>query len=145
MITPVGNFSNFGTFFNYNNYNTQNNKTDPKEDECETCNNRRYQDKSNDGTVSFQMPTKMNPSEAAHMVRAHEQEHVRNEQQRAAENGGEVVAQSVRILYSTCYECGDVYVAGGETRTITKYANADFGAGLENPAEGIGDILDTMT
>ncbi|MCL2634168.1 MAG: hypothetical protein FWD34_06610 [Oscillospiraceae bacterium] len=94
--------------------------------ECEACKNRRYQDKSGDGTVSFQAPTKMSPDEAAHMVRAHEQEHVRNEQQRAKENNMEVVSQSVRIIYGTCHECGKSYVAGGETRTVTKYVNPDY-------------------
>ena len=68
----------------------------------------------------------MSPEEAAYMVRAHEQEHVRNEQHYARERGEQVVSQSVRIKYGTCSECGKIYVAGGETRTVTKYSNPDY-------------------
>jgi hypothetical protein len=116
--------------------------------ECQTCKNRRYQDKSDDGTVSFQMPTTMGPEEAASMVRSHEQEHVRNEQLRARENGEEVVAQSVRIIYGTCQECGKTYVAGGETRTITKYVNPDyydlFRVGAEDITRKKGGLLNAV-
>ena len=44
--------------------------------ECQTCKNRRYQDGSNDPSVSFKMPTKLSPERAAFAVRSHEMEHV---------------------------------------------------------------------
>ncbi len=50
---------------------------------------------------------------------AHEQEHVRNEQANARQEGRRVVAQSVRLFTATCPECGRTYVSGGETRTTT--------------------------
>lgn len=88
--------------------------------ECETCRNREYVDVSNDATVSFQTPTRMSPGTAEGMVRAHEQEHVTNEQARAADKGSRVVAQNVAIRYAICPECGRSYVAGGTTTTVTK-------------------------
>lgn len=94
--------------------------------ECETCSNRKYVDVSSDATVSFQTPTRMSPGTAESMVRAHEQEHVTNEQARAAEEGNRVVAQNVAIRYSICPECGRSYVAGGTTTTVTKQ-DADQG------------------
>lgn len=86
---------------------------------CETCAHRRYQDESGDGSVSFQSPTPIAPEAAASAVRAHEYEHVRNEQVYARQEGREVVSQSVRIFTAICPECGRVYVSGGETRTTT--------------------------
>lgn len=88
--------------------------------ECQTCKNRRYVDRSNDSTVSFQSPTKLTPGAAEGAVRAHEQEHVSNEQAKATEQGQRVVFQSVSIQYSICPECGRSYVSGGTTTTVTK-------------------------
>ncbi len=89
---------------------------------CETCANRRYQDESGDGSVSFQSPTPIAPEATASAVRAHENEHVRNEQVYAQQEGREVVSQSVRLFTSVCPECGRTYVSGGETRTTTASA-----------------------
>lgn len=118
------------------------------DEECVTCSNRTYQDKSDDSSVSFQSPTKMSPDQAAHMVRAHEAEHVRNEQQRAKENGAEVVAQSVQIFYANCGECGKSYVSGGETRTttVTRSDNTAelFNVGAANPDREVGGVLDAV-
>lgn len=86
---------------------------------CQTCENRRYQDDSDDPSVSFQVPTKMTPQEAALAVPAHEGEHVHNEQARADREGRRVISQSVRIHTSVCPECGRVYVSGGTTTTVT--------------------------
>lgn len=86
---------------------------------CSTCANRRYQDESGDGSVSFQSPTPIAPEAAASAVRAHEYEHVRNEQTYARQEGRRVVSQSVRIFTAICPECGRTYVSGGETRTTT--------------------------
>ncbi|MBQ7981142.1 MAG: hypothetical protein IJ305_05980, partial [Oscillospiraceae bacterium] len=44
--------------------------------ECKTCENRRYQDGSDDMGVSFQTPTKVDPKAAAAKVKSHEMEHV---------------------------------------------------------------------
>lgn len=89
-------------------------------EECQTCSNRKYKDVSDDSSVSFQTPTRVAPGAAESQVRAHEQEHVTNEQTKAGQKGRKVVAQSVAIHYSVCSECGKSYVAGGTTTTITK-------------------------
>lgn len=94
--------------------------------ECETCRNRRYQDDSDDSAVSFQMATRMNPTQAQHRVRAHEMEHVRRESAKASEEGKVVVSQSVQIMTDTCEECGKIYVSGGLTRTKTRTDMRDF-------------------
>lgn len=94
--------------------------------ECEKCKNRRYQDVSNDSAVSMQGPTKMRPEEAVHKVKAHEMEHVRREQFKAAESDHKVVSQSVQIHTRFCEECGKSYVSGGTTRTTTRYVNSDY-------------------
>ena len=88
--------------------------------ECETCNSRRYQDVSNDSSVSFQAPTRIGPHEAAAAVAAHEAEHVANEQIYAERDGREIVSQTVRLHTAICPECNIIYVSGGETRTLSK-------------------------
>jgi ferredoxin-like protein FixX len=97
-------------------------KKRPADEECQTCKERRYKDVSNDSTVSFQTPTKLDRGEAAYAVRAHEQEHVSHEQAKAEREGREVVSQNVVIHYDVCPECGKVYVAGGTTTTATRSA-----------------------
>lgn len=92
--------------------------------ECETCKNRKYQDGS-DEMVSFKSATHISPNAAASAVRAHEQEHVSNAYQSAAENNGKVVSVSVAIHTAVCPECGRSYVSGGETTTQIKYYNED--------------------
>jgi hypothetical protein len=87
--------------------------------ECETCKERTYQDRSNDPNVSFKAPGHISPQSAGEVVRAHEQEHVANQQASALRDGRRVISQSVRIFSSVCPECGKVYVSGGETRTVT--------------------------
>lgn len=86
---------------------------------CHTCENRRYVDKSDDASVSYQTPTKISPNMAASAVAAHEQEHVRNEQSNAHREGRQIVSQSVTLTYDTCPECGKQYVSGGTTRTTS--------------------------
>ena len=88
--------------------------------ECQTCKNRKYQDVSDDPGVSFKSASKVGPEGAAAAVRGHEYEHVYRNQAKAAREGKEVVYQSVRIKTAICPECGDSYVAGGETTTVTK-------------------------
>jgi len=89
--------------------------------ECTTCARRRYQDKSDDPSVSFQAPTQLSAAEAEVMVRVHEQEHVRHETAKAEREGKEVDTR-VTIHYSVCPECGRVYCSGGTTRVATREA-----------------------
>lgn len=95
-------------------------KLNGKQDECQTCKNRKYQDVSDDPGVSFKSAAKVGPEGAAAAVRGHEYEHVYRNQAKAAREGKEVVSQSVRIKTAICPECGDSYVAGGETVTVTR-------------------------
>ena len=87
--------------------------------ECKTCARRRYQDRSDDPSVSFQTPTHLSPAEAEVMVRVHEQEHVRHETAKAKREGKEVDTR-VTVHYSVCPECGHAYCSGGTTRVVTR-------------------------
>ena len=109
-----------------------------EEVECQTCQERRYQDRSNDGAVSFQSPTNISPEASDALVRAHESEHVRNEQVNAEQKGGEVISQSVRISYARCPECGKTYASGGETTTTTLYDKKQAQGGE------VGDVFDAV-
>ncbi len=97
-------------------------KLKDKEDngECETCKNRKYQDESDDPGVSFKSASKVSKGAAGAAVRGHEQEHVVRERAKAEREGREVVSQNVVIKTAICPECGDSYVAGGETTTVTR-------------------------
>lgn len=90
---------------------------------CETCEKRKYQDGSDDPSVSFQSPTRIDPDTAAATVRGHEMEHVFHEQAKAEREDRKVVSQSVMLHTGICPECGKVYVSGGTTRTVTKAEN----------------------
>lgn len=94
-----------------------------EEGECQTCKERKYQDGSDDPGVSFKTPTNVDPSQAAAAVRGHEMEHVTREQAKAQREDRKVVSQSVTYHTEICPECGDVYVSGGTTRTVTKADN----------------------
>ena len=91
-----------------------------KEGECQTCEERKYQDGSDDMGVSFQTPTNVKPEAAASAVRGHEMEHVYREQAKADREGRKVVSQTVTMHTEICPECGKAYVSGGTTRTVTK-------------------------
>jgi hypothetical protein len=141
----LSNYSNYNNYYNYNYDYAVNNQSVQDNDSvsgssrgCDTCDNRQYMDKSADGTVSMQTPTKMKPTEAAHGVIAHEMEHIRNDRQSAEAKGNEVVYQSVRLHYDVCRECGISYVAGGEATTAWK-STPEFNNGAEN---AVGDLLD---
>lgn len=99
-------------------------KTDPGY-KCETCENRKYQDGSNEHDVSFKSASKVAPEAAASAVRSHEQMHVTNAYQKAEKDNGKVVSANVTIHTSICPECGKTYVSGGTTRTTIKYSNED--------------------
>ena len=92
--------------------------------ECQTCKRRKYQDVSNDPSVSFKAPTSLSPGAEGYAVAAHESEHVANEKGKATRNGREVVSQTVQINTAVCPECGRMYVSGGKTTTVTR-ANPD--------------------
>lgn len=89
--------------------------------ECETCANRKYQDGSNEGDVSFKAPGHIDPGSSAATVMAHEQEHVANAYEKAEKGNGKVVRASVRLETSVCPECGRSYISGGVTNTMIKY------------------------
>lgn len=121
-------------------------KSEGKEDgECETCKNRRYQDESDDPGVSFKSASKIASGTAEAAVRGHEYEHVNRNQAKADREGKEVVYQTVRIKHGICPECGDSYVSGGETVTVTKAKNDErFQVGLENEEGEIGGLFDEV-
>lgn len=96
-----------------------------KGEACETCESRKYKDQSNDPSVSFQTPTHISPEQATAAVKSHEYEHVRNEQARAQREGREVLYQTVVLHGGICPDCGKPYVAGGETRTVTRGSISD--------------------
>ena len=88
---------------------------------CETCENRKYKDGSDEGDVSYKSATHISPGNAASAVRAHEQEHVSNAYEKAAKSDGKVMSASVKINTAICPECGRSYVSGGLTTTQIKY------------------------
>ena len=90
-----------------------------EEGKCQTCEERKYQDGSDDAGVSYQTPTHIDPDQAPAAVRGHEQEHVVREQAKAGREDRKVVSQSVSLHTDICPECGRVYVSGGTTRTTT--------------------------
>ena len=101
------------------------------EAECQTCKERKYQDGSDDPGVSFKTPTNVAPELAASAVRGHEQEHVVRKQAEARREGPEVVFPTGTYHTAICPECGKVYVSGGTTRTSTRAAQEQPGAGTE--------------
>lgn len=96
-----------------------------EESECQTCKNRKYQDGSDEGNVSFKAAAHISPESAASKVRAHENEHVSNAYKKAAKDNGKVVNASVTLQSSICPECGRTYVSGGLTKTAIQYKNED--------------------
>lgn len=119
-------------------------KLKDKEDngECQTCKNRKYQDESDDPGVSFKSASKIAKGAVGAAVRGHEQEHVVRERAKAERGGREVVSQSVVIKTAICPECGESYVAGGETTTVTR-AKVDPTGNIEEnhtaPLDGSGE------
>lgn len=90
--------------------------------ECQTCKERKYQDGSNE-MVSFKSAAHISPSASGSVVRAHENEHVRNAYSKASDGNGKVLQASVSLKTAICPECGTSYVSGGETRTRIQYTN----------------------
>ena len=69
--------------------------------ECETCKNRKYQDGSNE-MVSFKSASHISPQASSSRVRAHEQEHVTNAYNKAAQNNGKVLSATVSLRTAVC-------------------------------------------
>lgn len=111
---------------------------------CQTCDQRKYQDGSNDPGVSFKTPTKIGPGESASAVAGHENEHVVREQAKAQREDREVVSQSVSYSSAVCPECHRNYVSGGLTRTVTRGKRENPAADLAARANGIGRQLDAL-
>ena len=95
---------------------------DGRKKECQTCKNRKYQDGS-DEMVSFKSAAHISPQASASRVRAHEQEHVTNAYNKAAQNNGKVLSATVSLRTAVCPECGTVYTAGGTTTTKISYSD----------------------
>lgn len=106
-----------------------------EEGRCETCEQRKYQDGSDDAGVSFKTPTRIDPGQVASAVRGHEMEHVYREQARAQREGRKVVSQSVTLHTAICPECGKAYVSGGTTRTATRAVSEPPAAETQNQPE----------
>ncbi len=107
--------------------------------ECQTCENRRYQDGSDDNGVSFQTPTKIDPKSAAAQVKGHEMEHVYRNQAKAEREGNEIVSQSVTLHTGICPECGKTYISGGTTRTSIRGGGKEderFNVGIKGAEKG---------
>lgn len=115
--------------------------------ECETCATRTYKDGS-DENVSYKAPTHISPNAAGAAVRAHEQEHVANAYQKAAEHGNaQVINASVSIQTSVCPECGRSYVSGGTTTTQIRYNEDSYAQNAKSqdklliPGANVDDFL----
>ncbi|MBQ7359653.1 MAG: hypothetical protein IJY10_06600 [Lachnospiraceae bacterium] len=109
------------------------------DEECETCENRKYVDGSNEGNVSFKSPQKISPQSAASAVLSHEYEHVRNAMREDQKEDAELVSVSVSLKTAICPECGKTYVAGGETRTTMRYTSGG-GETAQQPEVASGDM-----
>lgn len=123
-VGAIGGYSPISYISPYASSSKNVDKTDPNY-ECQTCENRKYQDGSDEHDVSFKNATKVSPEAAASAVRSHEQMHVKNAYQKAEEDNGKVISASVSIHTSVCPECGKTYVSGGTTRTQIKYTNEE--------------------
>ena len=106
---------------------------------CETCEQRKYQDGSDDMSVSYQTPTRIAPENVASAVRGHEMEHVVREQASAEREDRRVVSQSVTMHTAICPECGTVYVSGGTTRTTTA-SDPEPEMPVRKPEEGFSAV-----
>ncbi len=86
---------------------------------CPVCENRKYQDGSDDPGVSLKFATKLNPHAATAAIRAHEYQHVRRHQMEADKQDRKIISQTVMLRTRRCPCCGKMYTAGGTTKTVT--------------------------
>ncbi len=130
--------------YRINNLRERLDKIRTEDGECKTCENRKYQDESDDPGVSFKSASKISSGSAEAAVRGHEQEHVTRNQAKAERENKEVVYQSVIIKRAICPECGDSYVSGGETTTMTRSKPEQrFNVGIADNKEN-GTLLDIL-
>ena len=106
-----------------------------EETSCPVCENRKYQDGSNDPGVSMKFATKLNSYSATAAVRAHEYQHVRHHQMEAQEKDRKIISQTVMLRVRRCPHCGKMYTAGGVTKTVTA-AYSDCAQKDAQPAQG---------
>lgn len=121
FVVPISNI-HYVTPINTDNTVESSNPVDPVE--CTTCQNRRYQDGS-DEMVSFKTPGKISAEESFAKVSAHEQEHVTNAIAEGNEPGKKLISANVSLKTAMCPECGKAYIAGGTTRTMMKTYGED--------------------
>lgn len=120
---PIGETENDQNSINPDEVKKAGRRSSPED--CKTCKERKYQDGSDEGNVSFKTASHISPEAAASRVRAHEGEHVSNAYKKAAKDNGKVLNASVSIHTSICPECGRTYVSGGVTNTTIKYSNEE--------------------
>ena len=75
--------------------------------------------------VSYKSASHISPESSASKVRAHEQEHVSNAYEKAAQKNGKVISANVTLQTGVCPECGRSYIEGGTTSTQIKYYNEE--------------------
>jgi hypothetical protein len=96
-----------------------------KTGECQTCENRKYQDGSNENNVSFKTPGTITADQSYAKVSSHEREHVSNAIAKSSKPGAKLISASVSLKMGVCPECGRTYVAGGVTDTQIKYTESN--------------------
>ena len=131
QLDYYGKINNLGNSANFSEYGKEKveeeHKTPAeKKAECETCKNRKYQDGSDEGDVSFKSPTHVSPANSVGAVMGHEQEHVANAIAEGNKEGKELVSVSVNIRMARCPECGTVYAEGGTTNSVIKSYKGDY-------------------
>jgi len=109
---------------------------------CKTCQERVYQDGSDDAGVSFQTPTGIPSSTAGIAVASHEGEHVTRETEKARQEGRVVTNKKVTFQYACCPECHKMYVAGGTTSIST--VDAGSASEVNSALELMGAAGDDM-
>lgn len=109
--------TNYQGFFNTKNTSESTGKI--QSEECQTCENRKYKDGS-DEMVSFKSPGHISPEQSYAKVRSHEQEHVSNAVSEGNKKNKDLVSVAVSLKTAICPECGESYVSGGTTRTTMK-------------------------
>ena len=103
-------------------------------EKCETCENRKYVDGSDEADVSFKAPGHIDPDAAPSVVMAHEREHVANAVQEGNRPDAKLISASVSLQTSICPECGRTYVSGGLTKTTIRHSvdGSDLDANKQN-------------
>jgi len=100
--------------------NTDQSSSKVRKEECQTCNERKYVDGSNESNVSFKSPGHISPENSAAKVMAHEKEHVSNAVREGNKKNKELLSSTVTMKTAVCPECGTTYVSGGTTKTTMK-------------------------